>query len=30
MKPTAVRVALSRARKKIREQLTKNHNYGVS
>ena len=30
MNPTAVRVALSRARKKIREQLTKNHNYGVS
>ena len=30
MKPTAVRVALSRARKKIREQLTKKHNYGVS
>ena len=30
MKPTAVRVSLSRARKKIREQLTKQHNYGVS
>jgi RNA polymerase sigma-70 factor (ECF subfamily) len=30
MNPTAVRVALSRARKKIREQLTKKHNYGVS
>jgi RNA polymerase sigma-70 factor (ECF subfamily) len=30
MKPTAVRVALSRARKKIREELTKKHNYGVS
>lgn len=30
MKPTAVRVALSRARKVIREQLIKQHNYGVS
>ena len=30
MKPTAVRVSLSRARKTIREQLTKQHNYGVS
>ncbi|WP_088322751.1 RNA polymerase sigma factor [Polaribacter tangerinus] len=30
MKPTAVRVALSRARKTIREQLLKKHNYGVS
>jgi RNA polymerase sigma-70 factor (ECF subfamily) len=30
MKPTAVRVSLSRARKMIREQLTKQHNYGVS
>lgn len=30
MKPTAVRVALSRARKTIREGLTKKHNYGVS
>ena len=29
MKPTAVRVALSRARKKIREELTKKHNYGI-
>lgn len=29
MKPTAVRVALSRARKTIREELTKTHNYGV-
>lgn len=29
MKETAVRVALSRARKTIREQLTKTHNYGV-
>lgn len=30
MKPTAVRVALSRARKTIREELIKHHNYGVS
>ena len=30
MKPTAVRVALSRARKTIRRELTKKHNYGVS
>ncbi|GAB1309140.1 sigma-70 family RNA polymerase sigma factor [Urechidicola sp. KH5] len=30
LKPTAVRVALSRARKSIREQLIKQHNYGVS
>lgn len=30
LKPTAVRVALSRARKTIREQLIKQHNYGVS
>ncbi|WBX78151.1 sigma-70 family RNA polymerase sigma factor [Tenacibaculum ovolyticum] len=30
MKPTAVRVALSRARKTIREELIKKHNYGVS
>ena len=30
MKPTAVRVSLSRPRKTIREQLTKQHNYGVS
>ena len=29
MKPTAVRVALSRARKTIREELIKKHNYGV-
>lgn len=29
MQNTAVRVALSRARKTIREQLTKTHNYGV-
>ena len=30
MKPTAVRVALSRARKTIRQALIKQHNYGVS
>lgn len=30
MKPTAIRVALSRARKTIREELIKKHNYGVS
>ena len=30
LKPTAVRVALSRARKIIREQLIKQHNYGIS
>ncbi|MFD0762239.1 RNA polymerase sigma factor [Lutibacter aestuarii] len=30
LQPTAVRVTLSRARKTIREQLTKQHNYGVS
>lgn len=29
MKETAVRVALSRARKTIREQLTKKHSYGI-
>jgi len=29
MKPTAVRVALSRARKTIRENLLKQHKYGV-
>ncbi|WP_028291228.1 sigma-70 family RNA polymerase sigma factor [uncultured Olleya sp.] len=29
MNPTAVRVALSRARKAIREKLTSTHNYGV-
>ena len=29
LKPTAVRVALSRARKTIREELVKHHNYGV-
>ncbi len=30
MKPTAVRVALSRARKTIREELIKQHNYGIN
>lgn len=30
MNPTAIRVALSRARKTIREKLIKQHNYGVS
>lgn len=30
MNPTAIRVSLSRARKTIREQLIKQHNYGVS
>ncbi|MFL0123177.1 sigma-70 family RNA polymerase sigma factor, partial [Tenacibaculum maritimum] len=30
MKPTAIRVTLSRARKTIREALIKQHNYGVS
>ncbi len=30
LQPTAVRVALSRARKIIREQLIKQHNYGIS
>jgi RNA polymerase sigma-70 factor (ECF subfamily) len=29
MKPTAVRVALSRARKTVREKLTKKHSYGI-
>lgn len=29
MKPTAVRVALSRARKTIREELIKKHKYGI-
>ncbi|MFS4418322.1 RNA polymerase sigma factor [Maribacter sp. 2307ULW6-5] len=29
MKPTAVRVALSRARKTVRDQLMKKHNYGT-
>jgi len=30
MKPTAVRVTLSRARKTIREELIKKHNYGIN
>ncbi len=30
MKQTAVRVTLSRARKAVREQLIKKHNYGIS
>jgi RNA polymerase sigma-70 factor (ECF subfamily) len=30
MKPTAVRVSLSRARKTIKEQLIKQHNYGIN
>jgi RNA polymerase sigma-70 factor (ECF subfamily) len=30
LQPTAVRVALSRARKTIRKQLIKQHNYGIS
>ena len=30
LKPTAIRVSLSRARKTIREQLLKQHNYGIS
>ena len=30
LKATAVRVALSRARKTIRQQLIKQHNYGIS
>jgi len=29
LKPTTVRVALSRARKTIREELIKQHNYGI-
>jgi len=29
MNETAVRVALSRARKTIREKLTNTHNYGI-
>ncbi|SHI96462.1 RNA polymerase sigma factor [Pseudozobellia thermophila] len=29
MKPTAVRVALSRARKAVREKLMEKHNYGI-
>ncbi len=30
MNETAVRVALSRARKEIREQLVKKHKYGIA
>ncbi|WP_340074451.1 RNA polymerase sigma factor [Leptobacterium sp. I13] len=30
MNPTAIRVALSRARKAVREELIKKHNYGIS
>lgn len=30
MKPTAIRVALSRARKRVREELIKKHQYGIS
>ncbi|HET8737203.1 MAG TPA: RNA polymerase sigma factor [Pricia sp.] len=30
MNPTAVRVALSRARKTVREELIKKHNYGIA
>lgn len=30
MNPTAIRVALSRARKMVREELVKKHNYGIS
>lgn len=30
IQPTAVRVSLSRARKTIKEQLIKQHNYGIS
>ncbi|MFD1293931.1 RNA polymerase sigma factor [Lutibacter holmesii] len=29
LKPTAIRVSLSRARKTIKEQLIKQHNYGI-
>ena len=29
MKPTAIRVALSRARKTVREKLIQKHNYGI-
>lgn len=29
MQPTAIRVALSRARKKIREEMIKRHRYGI-
>ncbi|WP_299432399.1 sigma-70 family RNA polymerase sigma factor [uncultured Maribacter sp.] len=30
MKPTAIRVALSRARKTVREKLKQKHNYGIA
>ena len=30
MNETAIRVALSRARKTIREKMTKTHQYGIS
>jgi RNA polymerase sigma-70 factor (ECF subfamily) len=30
MKPTAIRVALSRARKTLKEHLVKNHAYGLT
>jgi RNA polymerase sigma-70 factor (ECF subfamily) len=30
MKPTAIRVALSRARKTLKEHLVKNHSYGLT
>lgn len=30
MKPTAIRVALSRARKTVREKLMEKHNYGIA
>tara|TARA_R110000868_G_C10737458_1_gene752100 strand:+ start:66 stop:575 length:510 start_codon:yes stop_codon:yes gene_type:complete len=30
MKPTAIRVALSRARKTVREKLIEKHNYGIA
>jgi RNA polymerase sigma-70 factor (ECF subfamily) len=29
MKPTAIRVALSRARKTVREKLMQKHSYGI-
>ena len=30
MNQTAIRVALSRARKKIRKEILKKHNYGIA
>ena len=30
LKPTAIRVALSRARKTVREKLIKKHQYGIN